>query len=85
MLSQRRSSAVRHLHFVSQDYESGRLLLILIIVAALLLQSSLVPAHDIQLPDAELELDVFNNLINDLNAALERGVCREVIAAINVR
>ena len=80
MLSQRRSSAVRHLHFVSQDAESQD-----IIYAALRLQSSLVPAHDIELPDAELEPDVFNVLINDLNTALERGVCREVIAAINVR
>jgi len=56
-----------------------------IIRAALLLQSSLVPAHDIELPDAELQPVVFNELINDLNTALRRGVCREVIAAINVR
>ena len=55
-----------------------------IIVAALLLQSSLVPAHDIQLPDAELQLNVFNPLIDYLNRALERGVCCVVIAAINV-
>ena len=65
---------------MSQDYVSHR-----IICAALLLQSSLVPAHDIQLPDAELEPYVFNLLIRDLNAALERGVYHEVIAAINVR
>jgi len=57
----------------------------LITIAALLLQSSLVPAHDIQLPDAELQPDVFNWLINDLNTALDRGVCRKVIATINVR
>jgi len=56
-----------------------------IICAALLLQSSLVPAHDIQLPDAELEPDVFILLMYDLNTALERGVCRKVIATINVR
>jgi len=65
---------------VSQDDESQR-----IIVAALLLQSSLVPAHDIELPDAELQPDVFNLLIDDLNAALQRGVYHAVIATINVR
>ena len=56
-----------------------------IIIAALMLQSSLVPAHDIELPDAELEPDVFNWPINDLNTALRRGVYHAVIAAINVR
>jgi len=65
---------------VSQDAESQG-----IISAALLLQSSLVPAHDIELPDAELEPRVFNQLIRDLNTALERDVYHEVIAAINVR
>jgi len=65
---------------VSQDDVSPE-----IIVSALLLQSSLVPAHDIELPDAKLQPRVFNLLIRDLNTALERGVCREVIAAINVR
>jgi len=65
---------------VSQDDQSE-----CIISAALLLQSSLVPAHDIQLPDAVLEPGDFNELIDDLNTALERGVCREVIATINVR
>jgi len=66
---------------VSQDAASR----LFIIRAALLLQSSLVPAHDIELPDAELEPYVFTVLIDDLDAALRRGVCREVIAAINVR
>ena len=65
---------------MSQGDDSQR-----IICAALLLQSSLVPAHDIQLPDAELPPDVFNWLIHDLNAALRRGVYHEVIATINVR
>ena len=80
MLSQRRSSSVRHLHFASQDDESEQ-----IISAALLLQSSLVPAHEIELPDAELQLEVFKVLIDELDKALERGVCLEVIAVINVR
>jgi len=65
---------------VSQDYWSRR-----IISAALLLQSSLVPAHEIELPDAELQLEVFKVLIDELDKALERGVCLEVIAVINVR
>jgi len=56
-----------------------------IISAALLLQSSLVPAHEIELPDAELQLGVFSVLIDELDTALERGVCFEVIAVINVR
>jgi len=56
-----------------------------IIIAVLLLQSSLVPAHDIKLPDAELQLKVFKVLIDELDKALERGVCLEVIAVINVR
>ena len=55
------------------------------ICAALLLQSSLVSAHDIKLPDAELQLKVFKVLIDELDKALERGVCLEVIAVINVR
>jgi len=65
---------------VSQDDVSQR-----IIRAALLLQSSLVPAHDIELLDVELPPHVFNKLIDDLNAVLKRGVYHEVIAAINVR
>jgi len=70
---------------VSQDDESQHLVSRLIIRAALLLQSSLVPAHDIKLPRAELEPYVFAWLILDLNPALERSVYRDVIAAINVR
>jgi len=65
---------------MSQDDDSQP-----IIIAALLLQSSLVPAHDFQLPDAELQPDVFILLMYDLNTALRRGVCRKVIATINVR
>ena len=42
----------------------------LIIRAALLLQSLLAPAHDIQLPDAELQPVVFNDLIYYLDTAL---------------
>jgi len=65
---------------MSQDHESR-----LIIRAALMLQSSLVLAHDFQLPDAELQPYIFNVLIYDLNTALDRGVYHEVIATINVR
>jgi len=65
---------------VSQDYWSLH-----IISAALLLQSSLVPAHEIELPDAELQLEVFKVLIDELDKALERSVCLGVIAVINVR
>jgi len=70
---------------VSQDNESQRRVSQSITIAALLLQSSLVPAHDIELPDAELEPDFFYLLMDDLNTALDRGVSHAVIAAINVR
>jgi len=70
---------------VSQDRKSQRRVSQRIIIAALMLQSSLVPAHDIKLPRAELQPDVFNDLIDDLNTALRGGVCHVVIAAINVR
>jgi len=66
---------------VSQDYVSQHI----IICAALMLQSSLVPAHDIQLPDAELDPGDFNWLIRLLNTALRGGFYREVIATIKVR
>ena len=73
------------MHFVSQDDVSQRRVSRLIIRAALLLQSLLAPAHDIQLPDVELQPYVFGELIDYLVTALRRGVYRVVIAAINVR
>ena len=56
-----------------------------IIIAALKLQSSLVSADDIKLPDAELELKVIEDLISDLAKALKPLFYPEVIAIINVR
>jgi len=65
---------------VSQDDGSQQ-----IISAALLLQSSLVPPDDIELPVAELKPGVFSKLIYNLHMAKRRGFRLEVIATINVR